>query len=50
MARILHWISIAALVAAFGLGMANAAERPKKLLIGLLPGESAPTVLISTES
>ena len=45
MARIIRWISLAALVATFGLGIANASERPKKLLIGLLPGKSAPTVM-----
>ncbi|ARN80809.1 phosphate/phosphite/phosphonate ABC transporter substrate-binding protein [Methylocystis bryophila] len=45
MARVLRWISIAALAATLGLSAANAAERPKKLLIGLLPGESAPTVM-----
>lgn len=41
----LRLIVILALMAALGPGMAEAAERPKKLLIGLLPGESAPTVM-----
>ena len=45
MLRILRWLFIATLAATLGLSMANAEERPKKLLIGLLPGESAPTVM-----
>jgi phosphonate transport system substrate-binding protein len=43
--RILRLALIAALIAALGPCMTVAQERPKKLLIGLLPGESAPTVM-----
>lgn len=42
MAKRLIWVVLAALLAATS---ANAGERPKKLVIGLLPGESAPTVM-----
>jgi phosphonate transport system substrate-binding protein len=44
MLRTLRSIFVAALTATLG-ASAAAAERPGKLLIGLLPGESAPTVM-----
>jgi phosphonate transport system substrate-binding protein len=45
MKRFYQWLVLALLVlVAFG-GVSSAANRPKELTIGLLPGESAPTVI-----
>jgi phosphonate transport system substrate-binding protein len=43
--RTVRLIFVTTLVATLGPSMSAAQERPKKLLVGLLPGESAPTVM-----
>jgi len=44
-ARLIRILLVAALVAVTPFASGRAEERPKKLVVGLLPGESAPTVM-----